>query len=491
MISAVFEPKRRFRFRTLVMRRSRDARLALAAFACLLSTATVAASGQGRKSDLPEPGHVGDKTCSSDPTQSYALYLPSTYTSAKRWPIVYFFDPGGRGRRPLDLYKELAETYGLIFAGSNNSRNFSSEQSKSVNAIWQDTHARLALDERRMYTSGFSGGARVAGAMAVSCANCQIAGVIAHGAGYPDSRGSSKDKLLYFYAVGNQDFNWPEVMRIRRQREEDGLAYRVRVFAGSHQWAPLDVMEDALQWLALRAMQAGDSPRDAAFIDRFFAKMQAEAVDAERRKDAVAELNAYSSLVSDFAGLKDVSEATAKLDALKQSASLKAALKAEQEQIAEQFSLERGISPKLSAYVDGNVPDMNALRIEILQAMGGLKDQAAHAKNEEKRLIYMRALYDMQVVGIENGQQELEGKHFDQAEACFDLMKQLSDDPWPVLMLAETHAATGKKKQAINDLHEAIRRGLKDAEPIESNQRFQALQSEPEFQKLLAELKSH
>ncbi len=47
------------------------------------------------------------------------------------------------GRRPLELYKDVAETYGFILAGSNNSRNFSSDQGKAVNAIWQDTHARL------------------------------------------------------------------------------------------------------------------------------------------------------------------------------------------------------------------------------------------------------------------------------------------------------------------------------------------------------------
>ncbi len=310
----------------------------------------MAAFGLATQSGLPEPGHIGDVTCSSDATQGYALYLPSKYNPAKRWPIIYFFDPGGRGRRPLDLYKDLAETYGMIFAGSNNSRNFSPEQSKSVNAIWQDTHMRLALDEHRTYTDGFSGGARVAGAMAISCGNCQIAGVIANGAGYPDSRGASKDKLQYFFAVGNQDFNWPEVMRIRRQREEEGLPYRVRVFAGSHQWAPPDVMEDALQWLMLRAMQSGTAPRDAAFIDRQYAKTQAEAADAEKRKDAEGQLDAYRSLVSDFAGLKDVSES--QLAALKRSASFKTAMKVEQDQIAEQFSIEREISPKLRAYVE-------------------------------------------------------------------------------------------------------------------------------------------
>jgi len=90
---------------------------------------------------------------------------------------------------------------------------------------------------------------------------------------------------------------------------------------------------------------------------------------------------------------------------------------------------------------------------------------------------------------MENGQQELEAKHFDKAESCFDLMQQISDDPWPTLLLAETRAAMGNKKQALKDLREAIRRGLRDADTLESNRRLQVLNTDPQFQKLIAELK--
>src|SRR5579864_393246 len=49
----------------------------------------------------------------------------------------------------------------------------------------------------------------------------------------------------------------------------------------------------------------------------------------------------------------------------------------------------------------------------------------------------------------EDGQQQLAARHFEKAEAYFDLMKQVSDDPWPVLLLADTHAAAGNRKLAI------------------------------------------
>jgi predicted Zn-dependent protease len=93
------------------------------------------------------------------------------------------------------------------------------------------------------------------------------------------------------------------------------------------------------------------------------------------------------------------------------------------------------------------------------------------------------------VGGIETGERELEDRHFEKAEACFQLMSQVNDDPWPVLLLADTHAAEGKRKQAIRDLDEAVKRGLNDAEVIESDAKLQSLKQEAEFQTLLQKLK--
>jgi tetratricopeptide (TPR) repeat protein len=325
--------------------------------------------------------------------------------------------------------------------------------------------------------------------MALTCAQCQIAGVIAHGAGYPTNRVESKDKLLYFFAVGDHDFNWSEVMMVRRNREDRGLPYRVRVFFGPHQWAPPAIMEDAVAWMMLRAMQSGDRPPDATFIDRQLRHAQVEAGDSEKANDAIAQLNAYRSLVSDFSGLSDVTEAEKKLAALKKSAALRIALKIEQEQIADQTSMESEVSSKLHAYMSGEAEDEVTLGNAIVQDMRRIHEDAEHSKNEGKRLVASRAFGELWVAGIESGQGELESHHFEKAQAYFELMSNVSDNPWPVLLLAETYAAQGNKKQAIRKLKEAVRRGLNDVAAIESSERLQLLGTDPEFQKIVQSLK--
>jgi dienelactone hydrolase len=430
--------------------------------------------------------------CNADSTQSYALYLPSTYTPQKRWPIIYAFDPLARGSVPVSLYKEVAEKYGYIIAGSNNSRNFSaSDSSKGAKAMWQDTHLRLSVDERRTYTTGFSGGARMAGEIALDCPQCQIAGVIAHGAGYPSNRKQSeRDQIPYFLAVGDRDFNWPEITRIRREREDLEMPYRVRVFEGPHRWAPVEVFEEAIEWIQLKAMQSGSLAHDEGFLESLYRRREAEASDAEKRNDAIAELSALRSLVSDFSGLKDVSGHEKTLAALKRSPSLKAALKKEQDEINAQATISGEISSKLSALDEaGNDEQRSKLSAVVYEDMRRLKDNGAHFKPEAQRLVFLRAYSDLWAQGIESGQADFESRHFERAEFYFRLMGEIDDDPWPCLLLAETRTAMGKRKQALKDLREAVKRGLKNPEILEEDANLRTLSSEPEFKELIVELK--
>ena len=167
---------------------------------------------------------VPSVTCLHDPSQSYALYLPSNYSPDRRWPIIYAFDPFARGSVPVQLYKAAAEKYGYIIAGSNNAKNGpGSLEMAAAQAVWEDTHRRFAIDKDRVYTTGLSGGARFATSFALYCYTCSVAGVIAHGATYPVKEAApANDHFLYYVAIGDQDFNFPEVAELRAKKEAQG-----------------------------------------------------------------------------------------------------------------------------------------------------------------------------------------------------------------------------------------------------------------------------
>src|ERR1051326_8015767 len=167
------------------------------------------------RSQTPSPGTVhASVTVAADPTNSYALYLPSAYSPAKRWPLLLVFDPFARGEVSVKLFHEAAEKYGFIVVGSNNSRNFE-DPSAAIRALWADVKERYAGDPQRIYTGGLSGGARVASSVALACKTC-IAGVIANSAGLPNGATMPGPEVSdWFLAAGTTDFNYPEQLHLK------------------------------------------------------------------------------------------------------------------------------------------------------------------------------------------------------------------------------------------------------------------------------------
>src|SRR5579859_2886879 len=265
------------------------------------------------------PGNVVARVvCAANPQQSYALYLPSSYSPSKRWPIIYVFDPGARGTSAVEAIREAAEKYGYIVAASNNSRNGAEAvSSQAANSMWHDTEQRFSIDEHRRYFAGMSGGARMATALAISCNGC-AAGVIANAAGFPQGRKPSNAlKFAYFAALGNADFNFLEFVDLRRDLEASGMQYRIRIFDGRHGWAPPEVWEEALRWMDLQATRSGFLNHDKAWIDASYADAALRASALLAHEDFLEAFREYDSAVRDFSGLTDVSSAQKELHALR------------------------------------------------------------------------------------------------------------------------------------------------------------------------------
>src|SRR5687768_4737034 len=117
-----------------------------------------------------QPGRIiDDVVCRNDASQRYTLYVPSNFTPARQWPVIFAFDPRADGRAGVEQYRDAAEKYGYIVAGSNNSRNGAWQFSaNAATAMAADVRERFPVDLKRMYTAGMSGGARVALLMALN-----------------------------------------------------------------------------------------------------------------------------------------------------------------------------------------------------------------------------------------------------------------------------------------------------------------------------------
>lgn len=456
--------------------------------AMVMLSAAAPSLGQSADLDLAKDrGKVIPKvTCLADPTQSYALYLPSNYSPDRHWPVIYAFDPFARGKVPVDLYKDAAEKFGYILVGSNNARNGpGADEMAAAEADWADTHRRLMIDKERVYTTGLSGGARFATSFALYCYTCSVAGVIAHGATYPVKQGMpANDHFLYYVAIGDQDFNFPEVASLREQKEAKRAEFKVKVYPGPHQWAPPDVVEDAIEWLELKAMQAGKEKTNSAFVQQQLAKTQAEASQAQQKGDVLTQFYAVRSLAFDFKGLVDVSRFQEELEALKKSKSLKQARREENQQLDKQNSLTASASADIAQLGQIGPEQVSLAKQRVISVFSDLHRQAkSDSRNHD---VYVRAINQLYIQGIEDGQQEFRNSEFPHAADYFELMADVAQDQsWPLLLLAETRVRMGNKKTALKALEAAAKRGIKSADSLTKDPELAPLSSEPAFQKIV------
>jgi predicted esterase len=471
----------------------------------VLTLSALAQENQSANPTQLSPGALlPHQTCASKPGESYALYLPSRYTANKKWPIVYAFDPDGRGDIPLSLMKDVAERFGYILAGSNNSRNGSWKvETEAAQAMWADTHARLAIDDRRIYFAGFSGGARVAAALAQTC-KC-AAGVLLSGAGFAGVPPSRDVAFPVFAAVGVYDFNYPELSDLDKKLEAAGFPHVLRHFDGSHEWAPAEVMDEAFAWFELMAMKQNREPRNADFI-------------AGQEKDATARAEALEHSGSSYEAWREYREAAATFNGLTDTAALQQAAaslpqqavregqKREEDEAKEQAQITGEIYAGLAA-MRGNTSSSADVLTQTAQQQprGGatpsisrsndvthsdvfhqteqqiisLRDRTASQNNQDRLRVDRRALMGVFIAAGEFGDQSMSAKKFNEAKEYFQLAADANPTSLGALKeLAQAQALCNDRKGSLKTL----RRAKEEAKDLAS---FSAwLNDEPAFAKL-------
>jgi hypothetical protein len=88
--------------------------------------------------------------CANDATQTYTLFLPTAYTPQRQWPLLFVFDPRGRGTMAARIFKDAAERFGWIIADNTRSDGPWESNRRAVAAMWPDALMRYAVDERRI-----------------------------------------------------------------------------------------------------------------------------------------------------------------------------------------------------------------------------------------------------------------------------------------------------------------------------------------------------
>lgn len=427
-------------------------------------------------------------SCLRRPELSYAVYLPPNYSPMHAWPLVVDSDPGARGEVPLELQKDAAERYGYVLVGSNDSRNGPWKPIfDATNAMLIDVQERVAIDPHRVYFAGFSGGARASSQIAAQC-KC-AAGVLLSGAGFPAGLAPNVvAPFPVFSAVGTFDFNYSEVIPLQDELTKSGYRRWLRVFSGTHDWAPEQVMDEALAWFRIQEMKSRREPRDPVFINEQFSKAQTRAESLERSGDLLMAWREYGQIAAAYDSLVDVGAVRAKADALGGSKAVRDAAKREREQFEEQAKLVGDIASRLNAPPRQSDTDTQANQ-ELQDLIRSLRGNSEHEKHPEKAVVYKRALGGVFIDAMELGNSLLEQKKFPDAVRAYHFATEASPDSnWAWQQLAIAEALSGARKETVSALrrvHDLAADKASYQNWLQNEHAFDSLRSNPDFEALV------
>jgi predicted esterase len=429
---------------------------------------------EGKEEPFYKAGQVeANISCRSDQKFSYSLYVPSSLNGTKKHPLIIVFDAHARGKMAVGRFKQAADDYGYIIVASNDARNGIADINPVVNAIWDDVVNRLPVDQARIYTAGFSGGARIAASVAIYKGG--VKGVIACGAGMPSPEQELAKKFDYISIVGLNDLNYQELKTLDKAMTENGFVNQMLTFEGTHEWPDGKTLSKAVAWLELMAIKYKRMPLNDKLV-RDYSSYYADTINKLLMAgDNYEAWNFYNILLKDLDGIYDISEYKKSYQALLQNPTLEPSKNkddklrqeelAKQQQILEWFKSGTFASIKNEALKQQkSASSTDRLQVHqskrLLGFMGMLSflytESSLNSQNKEKYLGFME-IYEL-----------LEPKNSDIQffKACQAMMDNQPD-------------------KALDLIQKAIELGFYDVNRLQNIGFFEQLRMKPEFDILL------
>ncbi len=409
--------------------------------------------------------------CGNHPEYSYALYLPKAYNDERRWPVIFLFDAHARGTLPVEKYKALANKFGVILACSNNSKN--GLNANIINMISynfiEDIQSRFGIDEKSVYTGGFSGGARIA--VEVADMNKAVSGVIGCGAGVPDKNFIGRIDFDYFLCAGNKDFNYKELKQLSTELKNAGVNYYFSVFDGKHEWPQEDIFEQGLYFLMISG-NAGDSLNaDGKMVKDYLSFEKNNLQKAFNTNDIVEQVHIYERMAATLNKITNTTEYQKKLKILYTTKIWHEHEKNLKKALANEAAMQK--------YFMQNF-DSRGIKWWKTQ-IDELYSHSHDAPSKEERLSYTRLLNYLSLLSYLYLDNSLKNNELAKAQKYLFIYQKVDPDNTEVYYLqAVYYAMQGKNALSLSSLQTAVKKGFDDFERIAEDPHFHFSEAEME-----------
>ena len=223
---------------------------------CLLAALTVPAS----------PASADVVTVKKTKDFAYQVYLPSSYTPDRAWPVVVLFHwSTARSSNMIKVWRETAERHGIVLAAPNSHYRMRWTQRDAANVMDMlvDVTVAYNIDSKRIFAAGFSSGANFSYRMMLT--NPGLFRAVGPFAGrmaakdveLTDTRGQENTRVCIFHGTADPRIRFHNAEVAARRLVLNGFEVHSTVYRGHTHWIPKKHAEQ--MW---RCLSGGGEGRD-------------------------------------------------------------------------------------------------------------------------------------------------------------------------------------------------------------------------------------
>lgn len=452
-----------------------SARMRRALLVTILSIAAMAAAAE------PERGRLVENVAArSDATQTYTLYLPTSYDGKHELPLLYIFDPRAHGTRAAEIFRDAAEEYGWILISSNQTQSDGSSEpnEKAIRALIPEA-ARYAVNPNRIYATGFSGTAILA--WGVGLGTGRLAGVIGVGGRYVAEVPPAHFNFAHYGFTGTRDFNNREMRLVEAELDRTNqVPHRLQIFDGDHEWISPALAHDALGWMEVIAKN-----------DKVIAKVFAEDVAAADAMQGLEALRRYRAIARTYDGKQSLDAVRAKIAGLEADPAVQRAIKDEtkwddfeKDYVNQVFARAGNLFAALRAQETPPTAfdAARAFRVKDLRRHAAAEGAEGATGRRLLEAVYTQASFYMM-------RQLFERNEYGLAAALLGMATEIHPEHWFAWYnLGAAQARAGNRKAALDALARAVGAGFKNADMLLKDEDFASVRGERKFQEIAAKL---
>lgn len=201
---------------------------------------------------------------------TFSLYLPTDFTTEKKWPLLLIFDLEGKEKQALSMFVQAAEQEGYVLVAPKvlDSVSLSNSMVKTGKVL-NKVVSILPINKGRVYTAGASSSARFANLVPIFLKN--VKGVISIGSSIANTELLNVKRPFHFIGITNKnDFNFTEILAAKKVLDRFRFPNQVLLHEEQTEWPDISLLKKSMQLFTLAAMAKGFVAKDTSYIEKAF-----------------------------------------------------------------------------------------------------------------------------------------------------------------------------------------------------------------------------